>query len=235
MKTVSVIFSTHNDAKNGFLKKSLTSLCDESSCEIIVVNKSDEIPELLNTLPVKLISSKDPSRAVRQNLGIKAAQGDIILLHHPRSVLERGAIQELTEAMENQMITWGCFTHGFNIKHPLLQFTSWYSNKVRCDQKSIAYLDHCVFFRRSLLENDPTPVPEVDIFEDTELSLKLKKLGKPVRLSKQSTTSAIRFQKNGVYRQSLLNQVLKVGYGLGVSDGWMNRLYEKGLSLNSKY
>ena len=36
-------------------------------------------------------------------------------------------------------------------------------------------------------------------------------------------------------KQAMMNQVLKLGYMLGVSDKVMNRVYEKGLNLNSKY
>ena len=42
----------------------------------------------------------------------------------------------------------------------------------------------------------------------------------------------MRYQRNGVWRQALMNQALKIGYGLGLPNRWMNRLYEKGLGLN---
>lgn len=76
-------------------------------------------------------------------------------------------------------------------------------------------------------------IPDVEIFEDTELSKILKTYSHPIRLTDAAQTSAIRFQKNGLYRQAIMNQVLKLGYSLKVPAKTMNRLYEKGLGLNS--
>ena len=74
-----------------------------------------------------------------------------------------------------------------------------------------------------------------DIFEDTLFSLKLLKVSKPKRLKSVSETSAIRFLKNGVYKQALLNQKLKWHYYLNKNNQKMNKEYESGLDLNSEY
>ena len=49
-----------------------------------------------------------------------------------------------------------------------------------------------------------------------------------------STTSAIRFTKNGLWTQALMNQILKLGFHIGVPHDTMNKIYERGLNLNSK-
>jgi GT2 family glycosyltransferase len=129
---------------------------------------------------------------------------------------------------------WGAFTHQFSISHPLLDFTSWYSNYIRGGLRSIYYLDHCIFAQKQLLL-DVGLLPDIDIFEDTEICLRLKKQGKPIRLPFISQTSAVRFQVQGIYQQALKNQYLKWLYYFNRSDTKMNRLYEKGLELNTKY
>ena len=131
-------------------------------------------------------------------------------------------------------VTWGGLTHKFDVKHPLLKFTSWYSNMVRGRIREILYLDHCIFFKRSLLSEE-APVPEVDIFEDTLLSLKLKRISHLEILPFISLTSSIRFTHRGIFFQAIVNQLMKVGYFLNFSDKWMNRLYEGSLRLNSRY
>jgi hypothetical protein len=76
----------------------------------------------------------------------------------------------------------------------------------------------------------------VPIFEDTELSLILRSSGqRPVRLPEHATTSAVRFRRNGALRQLWLNQKLKLAYHLGLSRDQMNRIYEQGLGLNTRY
>jgi hypothetical protein len=165
-------------------------------------------------------------------MGIARSSGDITLLHHPRSFVSAGAISSLQIWAKNKRGFWGGFTHKFDALHPLLKFTSWYSNFIRCDRKSILYLDHCIFYDREFTDLAAL-MPDVEIFEDTELSKIFGRRSSPVRLSGHSTTSAIRFEQNGIYRQALMNQFLKIGYLLKVSHKTMNRLYEKGLGLNS--
>ena len=58
------------------------------------------------------------------------------------------------------------------------------------------------------------------------LSRQLKKaLGRPQLLPCTTITSIIRFQKNGFWYQFALNQIMKMGYLLGLSDQSLNSLY----------
>ncbi len=115
-----------------------------------------------------------------------------------------------------------------------LKFTSFYSNYIRGDLRGIYYLDHCIYSEKKLLEEIGL-VPEIDIFEDTAICIKLRKLSKWKRLDSKSTTSAIRFNKNGFWKQALLNAKLKLKYSFGVFHEDLNKDYEKKMDLNSKY
>ncbi|MFH2204222.1 MAG: glycosyl transferase, family 2 [Elusimicrobiota bacterium] len=167
------------------------------------------------------------SRAVKLQAGIEAASHSLILLHHPRSLIDATGLRWLSANAGD--VSWGGFTHAFDSSHPLLRLTSWYSNRIRAQRRGIVYLDHCIFFRRELLVR---PIPPVEIFEDTELSMILRESGPPRILPFLSTTSSVRFRKNGIWRQSLMNQRLKLEYRMGRSDRAMNRRYERGLDLN---
>lgn len=231
---ISVVIPTFNEQKNGRLEVILKSLNNLNSLEIICVNKPGAVStkNLFEKFDVKVIESEKNSRAARLNLGIKAAKYDMILLHHPRSVLDRKGVEKLLSLADDKI--WGAFTHCFDDPHLLLKFTSWYSNKIRGKVKKIFYLDHCIFFHRQLLPNGQL-IPEVDIFEDTKFCEILNQQMPPILLSNISMTSAIRFKENGYLKQSILNQILKLGYHLNLSDKLMNAIYEKGLYLNSTY
>jgi len=202
--------------------------------EIICVDggSSDNTVALIKQSNAKLIVTDIGSRAGRLNEGIKQAKFDMVLLHHPRSLVDIEGIRSLTKQTSD--IRWGAFTHRFNIQHPLLNFTSWYSNRMRGDKRGVYYLDHCLFAQKQLLL-EVGLIPEIDIFEDTEICLKLNEKAKPVRLPYISQTSAVRFQTNGIYRQALKNQYMKWCYYFSGSDKKMNALYEKGIELNTKY
>ncbi|PIP83048.1 MAG: glycosyl transferase, family 2 [Elusimicrobia bacterium CG_4_9_14_3_um_filter_62_55] len=181
---------------------------------------------LMEVEGIEVLRGAGKTRAERLQRGIDASRGDMILLHHPRSLVERAGLEWLRDHAEE--LEWGGFTHRFDADHYLLRFTSWYSNRVR-PRHGILYLDHCIFFRRELLTRS---IPAVEIFEDTELSKILRERARPRVLPFLSTTSAVRFTTRGVWRQALLNQLLKLEYRLGRSPQDMNDRYERGLRLN---
>jgi glycosyltransferase involved in cell wall biosynthesis len=231
---LSIVIPTLNESTNGYLAKILCAYQSLEGIEIICVDggSTDDTIQLIKQSYSKLIVTDICSRAGRLNEGIKQAKFDMVLLHHPRSLVDVEGINALSN--QTSEIRWGAFTHQFNIQHPLLDFTSWYSNRIRGDRRGVYYLDHCLFAQKQLLL-DVGLFPQIDIFEDTEICIKLNKKGKPVRLPFVSQTSAVRFQTNGIYSQALKNQYMKWCYYFSGSDKKMNALYEKGIDLNTKY
>ncbi len=230
---ISIIIPCFNEEKNPYFQKLLTSY-DHLDAELIFVMSPshDKTEQMILQSGHSLYSLETHSRAERLNLGIKNAKSQMILLHHPRSLIQSQGLEYLINHSEN--LNWGGFTHKFDLAHYLLTFTSWYSNFARADIKKIFYLDHCIFAKKDLLEKINLLSP-IDIFEDTDLSLKLNKLISPVRLPFISQTSSIRFSINGVWRQAILNQILKFQYRKGISHEEMNEVYERHTSLNVDY
>lgn len=225
---LSVVLPVHDDAKTGWIPRILERLDEISGIELICVDSSnDGTSKRLQGR--KTIRLETRSRGARMQAGIEASTGGMVLLHHPRSLVDADGLRWLRDHGEE--LSWGGFTHAFDWDHPLLRLTSWYSNRVR-PRTGILYLDHCIFFRRELLTR---PIPPVEIFEDTELSLILRRSGRPRVLPFTSTTSSLRFRSNGVWTQAWNNQLLKLGYWLGRSDRSMNASYERGLGLNASF
>ena len=213
---LSIIIPTDENEPNSLFPKTLQALAASEDLEIVFVSKSEV-----------------STRAERLNIGFQKSKGEIVLFHHPRSFVEAEGIQFLINLSkeQNRNLFWGGFTHKFDTDHFLLKFTSWYSNQIRGKRKGIFYLDHCIFFDRRVWKQN---LPNVEIFEDTILSYYLQTFTKPVLLPYVSCTSAIRFRQNGIWRQSLLNQLLKIGFHLKFNHKSMNQVYEKNLWLNGK-
>ena len=232
---ISVILPTFNEVDSGYLSLIMSRLARLRQAEILVIDggSTDGTVEFTAEHGVEVLSLPGSSRAARLNLGIKQSQGEMLLLHHPRSLIEPDDIEAMRTLSDGDQLTWGGFTHQFDSDHPLLRFTSWYSNHIRCDRFGIVYLDHCVFLSRAIKQSG-IKIPDIDIFEDTELSKLLLGFGRPVRLAAKAQTSAIRFKRNGLWRQAFLNQLLKIAYHLHLSPDRLNRLYEKGLHLNKE-
>ena len=185
--------------------------------------------KLQNVEIIFVDQAEAPSRAQRLNIGFHRSQGSMILFYHPRSLVDQAGLEYLQKQSDKKF--WGAFTHSFDVEHALLKFTSWYSNRVRARFSGIIYLDHCIFFHRSFFKD----LPPVDIFEDTLLSQQLLRFQRPVLLPFNSLTSAVRFQVNGIYRQAAYNQLVKIGFHLGLAPEKLNQFYERGLGLNSTY
>ena len=234
---ISVVYPTFNELRIGSLKENLkifSELLSEDIEWIFVDSYSrDGTVEWIREIPgTKLLQVETTSRAKRLNIGASEAKGELLLLHHPRTAIPVEGWRYLIE--HQRELTWGGFRHAFDVNHPLLRFTSWYSNSIRAGRKGIVYLDHCIFVQRQLFEK-VGGIPEVDIFEDTQLSYKLREVDAPQILPFDVTTSAVRFVEKGIYRQAMTNQLFKIGHHLNLSHQFMNTLYEKGQNLNAHY
>lgn len=232
--SISIIYASYNEENNHQFKegiKRFSSLKEKYSLEIICVdgNSSDGTINFLKKFPVTIIQTKLANRSERYNVAAKMAKGEILLINHPRSLLDINAIEELLNY--HIKYEWGAFTHRFDFAHPILIFTSWYSNHIRGDLFKIYYLDHCYFIKKDLFLKI-NGFPNIAIFEDTELCKRLNKMAKPIRLKSTSTTSAIRFLKNGIIKQAILNQWMKLNYYFSFRPEKMNEVYEKDINLN---
>ena len=233
---ISIIVATYNEAKNPIFSQiiaNLAPLLGDDRFEVLFVDgaSTDTTKEQIQNAGFRVITTKLSSRARRFNEAVALARGQLILLHHPRSTLSTKAYWSLLEF--SQTGGWGAFRHRFDMQHPILRFTSFYSNFVRLRIFAIAYLDHCIFVDRQLLVN-VGGIPELDVFEDTALSKNLRQFGRPVLWRYFATTSAVRFRKNGILKQVILNQLMKVGYLLGFDHKWLNNIYERSTQLNPR-
>ena len=236
---VSVVLPCLNELRHGYLPQILENLAqqqgDHELIAVVSPSQDDTLAILQGAIGWRVIPSEAQNRAQRLTVGIAASASEVVLLHHPATVLPpHNALQHIAQAIADPKITWGGFHHGFDWDHGLLRFTSWYSNQVRVRLGRVLYLDHCIFARKSALDAI-AGVPDLDIFEDTALSQKLQRFGPPHLLPGRVTTSARRFRDRGVYQQALLNQGLKLMYHSGLDPQWMNRLYERRSQINVTY
>ncbi|MEA5476306.1 glycosyltransferase [Pseudanabaena galeata UHCC 0370] len=243
---LSIILPCLNEIRHGYLDRILDNLVNQlvpPNCEkeiIAVVSASNDGTELIlenyaaRSPEIQVVRSLANNRAQRLNEGIAVSTGDIILLHHPATLLPESIAIQLIEQSLSSGGDWGAFCHSFDFSHWLLHFTSWYSNHVRVKQKGIVYLDHCPFINRRVLAEIGN-VPDLDIFEDTVLSDRLCQFSKPVMVQGKVITSARRFHQRGIYRHAMLNQLLKMCYHFNIDPSWLNRLYEQKASINVKY
>ncbi|MFK8184850.1 MAG: glycosyltransferase [Phormidesmis sp.] len=242
---LSVVLPCFNESRHGYLPQILENLRGQKGNKqlIAVVSPSeDDTLRIIQQFPeIDIIEADASNRAQRLNIGIEASAGDSVLLHHPATLLPiEDAFSQAEAALAEA--AWGGFVHSFDMDHWLLRFTSWYSTQQRSHRQRILYLDHCIFARRQALV-DIGGVPDMDIFEDTALSLALAQWGEQAGLQKGAPaiatgkviTSARRFRDRGIYRQAILNQLLKFMYLTRQDPKKLNWLYESKSQINVSY
>lgn len=239
----SVVLPCFNESRYGYLPRILENLRSQTGPKQLIAVVSPSHDDTLATIQqfpeVEIIETTASNRAQRLTIGIEASRGDYILLHHPATLLPPITALQQAEAALAQDAVWGGFIHSFDMDHWLLRFTSWYSTWVRSRQ-DILYLDHCIFATQAAL-SAVGGVPDMDIFEDTALSIALRDYGRSVGVKGVAIapgkviTSARRFRDRGVYRQALVNQILKVMYYARLDPKQMNWLYEGKKPINVRY
>jgi hypothetical protein len=223
------LFSIYNEEHNPYFWKNLELLQAHKQLFIVIDGgSSDATQEWLKSSRVLFMELPESTRGSRFNEALKVSFTDIVVFVHPRSLLRLEHIHELRNFHGPQ--DWGAFTHRFDHDHPLLRFTSWWSNCVRGDIRGIFYLDHILWAKRARVTSFPTS----PIFEDTLFSLQMLKRSRPHRLRTPSVTSAQRFLRNGICKQILLNQKMKLDFHRGQELSRMDQEYEQGLGLNRK-
>ncbi len=233
---ISVILSTNNEIRNGYLEAILQSIENQdANYEIIVVDNesSDDTVKICKKYTDKIFTLPSSNRAQRFNFWMEKASWDIVLFHHAVTLMRDTSFWYIEDFIKAWWVWWG-FKHTFDHKHPLLRFTSWYSNNVR-GKRWILYSDHLIFGKKEAFES-VWGFPNMDVFEETPLCAAMKKkYWKPQIIPYTVITSARRFVWRGMYKHALLNQYIKIGFHLGFSDRIMNKHYEKKQGFNVKY
>jgi len=87
--------------------------------------------------------------------------------------------------------------------------------------------DQGLVIRRSVFD-DLGGFPDWPLFEDVELARHLRQRSRLVKLPATVTTSAVRFERNGMLRQQMLNVTLLARFLLGARPEELAARYEAG-------
>ena len=129
-------------------------------------------------------------RAKQMNAAAKEACGDILFFLHCDSILPKGFLEEIREALRRTPVA--CFGIRFKPFSPLMTICSFISNHRVYDRK-VMFGDQGIFLGRELFFQ-MGGFPDIPLMEDYQFSLNLKKCGIPMGLCKKRLiTSERRF------------------------------------------
>ncbi len=219
---ISVIIPTLNEA--GIIESSLKNLLNhKGDFEVIVSDggSSDGTLDIVSHLPhvKRVISARGRGR--QMNEGAKLAGGDILLFLHADTCFPPCAFQMIEETMSEPLVVGGSFYISFNHHNLLLKVYSFFS---RINHILFTYGDQGLFLRCATFRAIGG-FKDIPIMEDVEIQMRLRSMGRFVKICEPVVTSARRFIRRGIIRQQILNTALVFLYHLGVSPLNLKRLY----------
>lgn len=218
---ISVVIPTLNEAE--WIVGALRSVHAQAGPkEVIVVDggSRDTTVELARGA-ARVIPSPARGRAPQMNRGANAATGDVLLFLHADTRLPDDGFDRVRAALTDPEVESGAFRLQFDRDHPIL---SLYSLTTRLPIPQICFGDRALFVRRTVFDAIGG-FAEMPVFEDLNLVLRLHDRGGFTFLDAAVTTSARRFDRNGLLRQQARNAYLWLRYLTGTDPAELAERY----------
>lgn len=221
---ISIIIPTLNEAEN--IKEAIATTQPNTNIEVIVIDggSQDDTVAIAQSLGVKVISSS-PGRAAQMNTGAVAATEEILLFLHADTCLPTGFNDMVRTALQQPGTVAGAFKLRIDASLFSLRWVEWGIN-VRSHFYQMPYGDQAIFLTKAVFQQIGG-FPELPIMEDFELMRRLKRIGRIVIIPTPVVTSARRWLQKGVFKTTLLNQIVIIAYLLGVSPERIRRWYRR--------
>jgi rSAM/selenodomain-associated transferase 2 len=198
------------------------------SFEVIVVDGDPDRSTIRAIRPERLsaltVLTAPVGRGSQMNAGARIAGGRILLFLHADTQLPAEALERVAVACGNPRAAGGAFDLTIASSHPLLKIIGRIAS-LRSRLTRIPYGDQAIFIKKSIFLMIGG-FAEIPIMEDIEIMRRLRRAGhRIVILPDKISTSARRWEKDGICFTSIRNLIISTLYYLGVSPERLNRYY----------
>ncbi|WP_373480179.1 TIGR04283 family arsenosugar biosynthesis glycosyltransferase [Geminocystis sp.] len=212
---ISVVIPVINEEKN--LIKILSSFEKNLEIEFIFVDggSKDNTVNLIKKAGFKVILSPILRRSYQMNLGAKQAKGRVLLFLHGDTILPFNYKKIILNTLQKKQFIAGAFRLKIDNIKPLFRLLETLVNW-RSQYLSLPYGDQGIFIKREVFESIKG-FSDIEIMEDFELIKKVKKIGKIYITKEAVITSSRRWDKLGILKTTIINQIIIMGYYLKVN------------------
>ena len=194
-------------------------------CEVIVVDgdaSGSTIRRIAHPAVVALCAPR--GRGAQMNVGAERAQGECLIFLHADTTLPANAFTRIQETLANPAYVAGAFSLRFD--SPRREFrvietaAAWRYHLTR-----VPYGDQAMFMSRAYFRQIGG-FAEIPLMEDLDLMRRIKRRGDRIRILPDAvTTSARRWEQEGVLYCVLRTWILAVLFCAGVSPQTLARYY----------
>lgn len=225
-ETISVIIPVLNEANT--IGSILERLVDTDNVEVIVVDggSQDETVTVVRSRNVQVISTP-PGRACQMNAGAARATGDILLFLHADTRLPANFDRLIRQALQEPQTIAGAFELRIDAQQFSLRLIERLVNW-RSRFFSMPYGDQAIFLKATVFHTIGG-FPNLPIMEDFEFIRRLQPQGRITIVPASVLTSGRRWERLGIIKTTLINQLIIIGYFGGLSPDKLAQWYrEKG-------
>jgi rSAM/selenodomain-associated transferase 2 len=220
--TVSIIIPTLNE--EGVLAATLTQARQPGVAEIIVVDGGSlDATRAVAARLADIVIATPRGRAVQMNAGAARAGSDVLLFLHADTLVPDGFAIAVIDACSQSGVVGG----RFDVHLTPADFLIWATGELinwRSRLTRICTGDQAIFIRRDAFRR-LGGYAEIPLMEDIDLSRRMKRAGRIACLRQRVTTSARRWQRDGVVRTIVLMWWLRLLYFFGTSPERLQRMY----------
>ena len=221
---ISIIIPTLDEAS--CIGETVAGLVGQPGVEVIVADggSQDQTVPRAAAAGARVISAP-LGRGSQQNAAARSAKGRILLFLHADTRLPEGFAAHISEALAQPGIVAGAFRFAVGAEgwrfHFLARCANW-----RAAWFGLPYGDQALFLPAARFQA-MGGFRELALLEDLELVLRLRKMGRIALLATPALTSARRWQRLGLVRTTVLNQLILLGFFCGISPNRLARWYGK--------
>lgn len=221
---ISIIIPALNEAP--CIGQTVAGLAGQPGVEVIVADggSQDWTVPLAKAAGARVIDAV-LGRGSQQNAGARAAHGRVLLFLHADTLLPEGFAKDIREALNQPDFIAGAFRFAVGAKgwqfRLLEQCANW-----RAAWLGLPYGDQALFLPAARFWA-MGGFRELALLEDLELVLRLRKIGRIALLATPAHTSARRWQRLGIVRATIVNQLILLGFFCGISPARLARWYGK--------
>lgn len=197
--------------------------CGENVQIIVVDGGSTDATRKVAENAGAVVLTTSGGRAAQLNAGAEAATGRLLLFLHADTLLPAGYDDMIRNTLNDPATVAGAFAFRTYGRVRGMQLVEWMTN-ARSRIFQMPYGDQGLFLEKRVF-NELGGFASMPIMEDFELVRRLRRRGRVATLDSPVLTSARRWQRLGIFRTTLVNQLMIIGFYTGVPMKRLKNFY----------